>query len=72
MKGSFAKARVLYAPVEEIGGEERLLRACRIQIFWSSNLTFCSSLHMKYYSWLAKSLFFNIIPSALFFLLCFS
>lgn len=30
MKGSFAKARVLYVPVEEIGGEGRLLRACRI------------------------------------------
>ncbi|XP_071901475.1 uncharacterized protein [Coffea arabica] len=32
MKGSFAKARVLYAPVEEIGGEERLLRACQVII----------------------------------------
>ncbi|KAG8379979.1 hypothetical protein BUALT_Bualt07G0145900 [Buddleja alternifolia] len=30
MKGSLAKARVLYAPVEEIGGEERLLRACQV------------------------------------------
>ncbi|KAL9690994.1 hypothetical protein QQ045_011411 [Rhodiola kirilowii] len=30
MRGSLAKARVLYAPVEEIGGKERLLRACRI------------------------------------------
>lgn len=30
MKGSLAKARVLYAPVEEIGNEGRLLRACRI------------------------------------------
>ncbi|PNX92032.1 AKAP7 2'5' RNA ligase-like domain protein [Trifolium pratense] len=28
MKGSFAKARVLYTPVEEIGNEARLLRAC--------------------------------------------
>ncbi|CAI8611914.1 unnamed protein product [Vicia faba] len=28
MKGSVAKARVLYAPVEEIGSEGRLLRAC--------------------------------------------
>lgn len=32
MRGSPAKAGVLYAPVEEIGGEGRLLRACRIQI----------------------------------------
>lgn len=30
MKGSQAKARVLYAPVEEVGGEDRLLRACGI------------------------------------------
>ncbi|KAJ8638136.1 hypothetical protein MRB53_012403 [Persea americana] len=28
MKGTQAKARVLYAPVEEVGGEDRLLRAC--------------------------------------------
>ncbi|KAG5619113.1 hypothetical protein H5410_018937 [Solanum commersonii] len=28
MKGSPAKARVVYAPVEVIGGEDRLLRAC--------------------------------------------
>lgn len=32
MKGSLAKARVLYAPVEEIGSEGRLLRACRIHM----------------------------------------
>ena len=37
MRGSLAKARVLYAPVEEIGGEGRLLRACRIQIIYTSN-----------------------------------
>ncbi|XP_038899991.1 uncharacterized protein LOC120087160 isoform X2 [Benincasa hispida] len=30
MRGSLAKARVLYAPVEEIGNEGRLLRACLI------------------------------------------
>lgn len=35
MRGSLAKARVLYAPIEEIGGEERLLRACRIHTFWA-------------------------------------
>ncbi|CAJ1955284.1 unnamed protein product [Sphenostylis stenocarpa] len=29
MRGSLAKARVLYAPVEEIGSEGRLLRACQ-------------------------------------------
>ncbi|CAJ2661192.1 unnamed protein product [Trifolium pratense] len=32
MKGSFAKARVLYTPVEEIGNEARLLRACQVII----------------------------------------
>ncbi|XP_017236364.1 uncharacterized protein LOC108209778 [Daucus carota subsp. sativus] len=32
MRGSFAKARVLYAPVEVIGGEDRLLRACQVII----------------------------------------
>lgn len=33
MRGPLAKARVLYAPVEEIGDEGRLLRACRILVF---------------------------------------
>ncbi|XP_068643395.1 uncharacterized protein [Aristolochia californica] len=32
MKGSPAKARVVYAPVEEIGGEDRLLHACQVII----------------------------------------
>lgn len=32
MKGSQAKARVLYAPVEETGGEGRLLCACQVII----------------------------------------
>ncbi|XP_054781326.1 uncharacterized protein LOC129288660 isoform X3 [Prosopis cineraria] len=32
MKGSQAKARVLYAPVEEVGSEGRLLLACQIII----------------------------------------
>ncbi|XP_073140558.1 uncharacterized protein [Henckelia pumila] len=32
MKGSLAKARVLYAPVEEVGGEDRLLRASQVII----------------------------------------
>ncbi|KAA8541770.1 hypothetical protein F0562_022922 [Nyssa sinensis] len=32
MKGSLAKARVLYAPIEEIGSEDRLLRACQVII----------------------------------------
>lgn len=32
MRGSPAKAHVVYAPVEEIGGEERLLRACQVII----------------------------------------
>ncbi|KAG8382940.1 hypothetical protein BUALT_Bualt05G0132100 [Buddleja alternifolia] len=30
MIGSVTKARVVYAPVEEIGGEGRLLRACKV------------------------------------------
>ncbi|KAK9142111.1 hypothetical protein Syun_011511 [Stephania yunnanensis] len=30
MRGSMAKARVLYTPVEVIGGEDRLLHACQI------------------------------------------
>ncbi|KAI3983231.1 hypothetical protein MKX01_007562 [Papaver californicum] len=32
MRGSLLKARVLYIPVEEIGGQGRLLRACQIII----------------------------------------
>ncbi|XWS18978.1 hypothetical protein CRYUN_Cryun32bG0091200 [Craigia yunnanensis] len=32
MKGSLARARVVYAPVEEIGSENRLSRACQVII----------------------------------------
>ncbi|XP_044497234.1 uncharacterized protein LOC123219374 isoform X3 [Mangifera indica] len=32
MRGSLAKARVVYAPVEEIGDDGRLLRACQVII----------------------------------------
>ncbi|RZC90525.1 hypothetical protein C5167_029656 [Papaver somniferum] len=32
MRGSLLKAKILYIPVEEIGGEGRLLRACQIII----------------------------------------
>jgi len=32
MNGSLDKTRVLYAPVEEVGHEGRLLNACRILI----------------------------------------
>ncbi|KAJ7963039.1 Activating signal cointegrator 1 complex subunit 1 [Quillaja saponaria] len=32
MRGSLAKACVLYAPVEEVGSEDRLLRACQVII----------------------------------------
>ncbi|XP_020578767.1 activating signal cointegrator 1 complex subunit 1-like isoform X2 [Phalaenopsis equestris] len=32
MKGSPAKAQVVYAPIEEVGGDERLLRACQVII----------------------------------------
>lgn len=35
MRGSFAKAHVLYAPVEVVGGEERLLHACSIRILYA-------------------------------------
>lgn len=44
MRGSFDKAYVLYAPVEEIGGEGRLLRACRILTLWSTVLFLFSCL----------------------------
>uniref|UniRef100_A0A453EIB8 A-kinase anchor protein 7-like phosphoesterase domain-containing protein n=1 Tax=Aegilops tauschii subsp. strangulata TaxID=200361 RepID=A0A453EIB8_AEGTS len=30
MKGSPARARVVYAPVLEVGGEGRLVRACKV------------------------------------------
>ncbi|KAK9266808.1 hypothetical protein L1049_025281 [Liquidambar formosana] len=30
MRGSLANARVLYAPVEEVGSEDRLLQACQV------------------------------------------
>ncbi|XP_057967093.1 uncharacterized protein LOC131157165 isoform X7 [Malania oleifera] len=32
MRGSLSKARVLYAPVEEVGSEKRLLQACQVII----------------------------------------
>jgi activating signal cointegrator complex subunit 1 len=32
MRGSLAKAYVLYAPVEEVGGKDRLMRACQVII----------------------------------------
>ncbi|KAL6850222.1 hypothetical protein ACP4OV_020849 [Aristida adscensionis] len=42
MKGSPAKARVVYAPVLEVGGEGRLVRACKVIIdaFVKSGLVF--------------------------------
>lgn len=42
MRGSSAKAGVLYAPVEEVGSEKRLSRACRILKFLSTILNFAS------------------------------
>lgn len=39
MKGSPAKAYVVYAPVEVIGGEKRLLSACSIQFVLPSVLS---------------------------------
>lgn len=49
MRGSLAKARVLYAPVEEVGGEDRLMRACRIHVYLSSVLCayYNLSLHLN-------------------------
>lgn len=49
MRGSFAKARVLYAPVEEIGGEGRLLRACQVIIdaFVEAGLVLEKDAHQK-------------------------
>lgn len=43
MRGPLAKTRVLYAPVEEIGDEGRLLRACRILVF-STNVIYSSGM----------------------------
>ncbi|KAK1375998.1 Eukaryotic LigT [Heracleum sosnowskyi] len=49
MRGSFAKARVLYAPVEVIGGEDRLLRACQVIIdaFTEAGLVLEKDAHQK-------------------------
>ncbi|KAG5523455.1 hypothetical protein RHGRI_035313 [Rhododendron griersonianum] len=47
MRGTLAEARVVYIPVEEIGGKGRLSRACRILSSWPlyyfSNLSSLSS-----------------------------
>lgn len=40
MRGSLAKARVVYLPVKEINNEGRLLRACRILFRNQSHLFF--------------------------------
>ncbi|KAL8113824.1 hypothetical protein AgCh_020929 [Apium graveolens] len=49
MRGSFAKARVLYAPVEVIGGEDRLLCACQVIIdaFTEAGLVLEKDAHHK-------------------------
>lgn len=47
MRGSFAKARVLYVPVEEIGGEGKLLRACRILCLSFTCITHYFLLHLS-------------------------
>lgn len=41
MNGSFDKTRVLYAPVEEVGHEGRLLNACRILISLKAYVYLC-------------------------------
>jgi hypothetical protein len=43
MKGSPAKARVVYAPVLEVGGEGRLALACSILCILSSDEELLSS-----------------------------
>ncbi|KAK5843026.1 hypothetical protein PVK06_005454 [Gossypium arboreum] len=40
MRGSLDKARVVYAPVEEIGSENRLSRACRILFYFFQFIIF--------------------------------
>ncbi|PHT47323.1 hypothetical protein CQW23_11531, partial [Capsicum baccatum] len=49
MKGSPAKARVVYAPVEIIGGEDRLLRACQVinNAFTEAGLVLENDLNQK-------------------------
>ncbi|PHU24393.1 hypothetical protein BC332_09500, partial [Capsicum chinense] len=49
MKGSPAKARVVYAPVEVIGGEDRLLRACQVinNAFTEAGLVLENDLNQK-------------------------
>ena len=47
MKGPLARARVVYAPVEEIGSENRLSRACRILFSQVIVFFFLSFLHLK-------------------------
>ncbi|KAK2971158.1 hypothetical protein RJ640_008582 [Escallonia rubra] len=49
MRGSLAKARVLYAPVEEIGGEDRLFHACQVIIdaFVEAGLVLEKDIHQK-------------------------
>lgn len=49
MRGSKDKARILYAPVEEIGDGDRLLHACRILIVFVLSIFTppCASLRTK-------------------------
>lgn len=47
MRGSLSKARVLYAPVVEIGSEDRLLLACRILYYLASSYFFDFSCSRK-------------------------
>ncbi|KAK3002387.1 hypothetical protein RJ639_021049, partial [Escallonia herrerae] len=49
MRGSLAKARVLYAPVEEVGGEDRLFHACQVIIdaFVEAGLVLEKDIHQK-------------------------
>jgi hypothetical protein len=59
MKGSPAKARVVYAPVLEVGEEGRLVRACRILSQLFSSFVFCK--HISYSTsimWDVKLCFF--------------
>lgn len=62
MRGSKDKARILYAPVEEIGDGDRLLHACRILIAFVSSIFSppCTSLIIKMKQYYIISLNLNV------------
>jgi hypothetical protein len=60
MSGSLDKTRVLYAPVEEVGREGRLLNACRILISLSAYFYLCEDMTSNYYA-SASELFNSLV-----------